>query len=88
MNFLEELYYGNLCPCSYCFYNTAEYTELLESAVNYEKILNDTLSESEVSILDQMTKAIDDMHSIESLDYFIGGWRLCAKFILDTFSEL
>lgn len=87
MNILEELYDGNLEPIQSCINETPETLKLSERIRNYETILQKHLSAKDFKTVEKIIDTTYQIQSIELTQCFIYSWRLCAKFIFDTFRE-
>ena len=97
MNILEEFYYGNVNPQEKFYKRESDFAtfvkivfdvrSLLEEKVileNEEK-LSAYLAGEEKHLFSQLMNAQSEIISIETRERFIEGWKLGAKFMVDTF---
>ena len=85
MNILEELYYGNISPYEKCYKRDSEYAALTKIIANNEEKLTVCLSGEEQHLFSQLMNAQNEILSTETRERFIEGWKLGARFMLDTF---
>ena len=83
--FIEELYYGNLEPQECCSELKNELNKKLSVLTEKEEELNSKLSGKEKDLFVTYTNTYNDFLTISMADSFISGFRLGAKFTLDTF---
>jgi len=84
-NIFEALYYGEIAPYEKCFAHSPEYVECAKNLSDSAAKLTACLNEEERALLDQLTNAEGDLSEFSILEYFAEGFRLGAKFMLDTF---
>lgn len=90
MSILEELYYGNISQDSLCFKEEGEseqYDECVKIECNVEEIFKNSLDDKNKYWFKRYIEAKDEILAIENKNHFINGWKLCARFMLDTFSS-
>ena len=85
MNILEEFYFGNVNPQEKRFKRESEYATFVKIISDNEEKLSAGLSNEEKSLLSRLMNAQSEITSIETCERFIEGWKLGAKFMLDTF---
>lgn len=85
MNILEELYYGNIDPHEKCFRHESEYAAFVRIAAANEEKLSEYLDGEAKHLFSQLMNAQNEIIEIESRECFIEGWKLGARFVLDTF---
>ncbi|MDF2632928.1 MAG: hypothetical protein K0Q85_1524 [Caproiciproducens sp.] len=85
MNILEQLYLGNINPCAKCFERGSKYAECIETVAENEKELYQLIGDSEKELLSQLVSAQIEILGFGETERFIEGFRLGAKFMLDTF---
>ena len=90
MNILEEFYRGNINPSEKFFEKGSEYAGLMQTFVDNEEKLVEYFkstpnTDKEEGYLSELIDSINGINSIGLEECFIDGWRLGAKFILDTF---
>lgn len=90
MNVLEELYHGNIRPNEKQFDRTSQYAKFCEILTENERRLTTFLkalpnAEEEQDLLSQMINAQAEVSGYSETERFIEGFRLGARFTLDTF---
>ena len=84
-NFIEEFYYGNIEPQARSIKQNMAVQKQMEILMMNEDFLTTTLSdENKKQFLDDVN-AWSIVNGEPNLDSFIMGFRLGAKFMLDTF---
>ena len=83
--FIEDFYYGNIEPQECCSELKCELRKKLNSLTEKEETLNSRLSGQEKDLFVTYTNTYNDFLTISMADSFISGFRLGAKFTLDTF---
>ncbi len=89
MSVLEELYYGNISDDSQDYKAEGEeeqYDECTKIQCDIEEIFKNRLEDKNKYLFERYIEAKDEILSIENKRHFINGWKLCARFIFDTFS--
>ncbi len=89
LNIIEELYYGNICPCQESFDQDSEYARFLSMILENEQKLTayfeqHSNTEDESHWFSTLTGAYSDVMEFNSKDHFMKGFQLGAKFMLDT----
>ena len=85
MNILEEFYYGNVNPQEKCFKHESEFATFVKIVSDNEEKLSAYLSGEEKHLFSQLMNAQSEILDTETRERFIEGWKLGARFILDTF---
>lgn len=85
MNILEEFYYGNFNPQEKFYKRESEYATFVKIVFDNEEKLTAYLGGEEQHLFFQLMNAQSEILDIESRERFIEGWKLGAKFMLDTF---
>lgn len=90
MNIIEELYHGNIHPNEKCFSHSSHYAKFLAIVSENEARLTEFLqalpnAEQEQHLLSQMMNAQSEINLFDAREKFMEGFRLGAKFMLDTF---
>ena len=90
MNILEELYYGNVRPSEKQFDPTSQYAKFFEILTDNERNLQAFLAslpdaENGQHMLSLMVNAQAEINGYSETERFIEGFRLGARFVLDTF---
>ena len=83
--FIEDFYYGNIEPQVCCFELKSELKKKSNSLTEKEETLNSRLSGGEKDLFVAYTSTYNDFLTVSIADSFISGFRLGAKFTLDTF---
>ena len=84
MNILEEFYYGSLNLQEKTFQPDSEYAGYIKIVAENEEKLAACMNTEERRLLSQLMDAQSEILAAETLDRFIEGWRLGARFMLDT----
>ena len=82
---IEDCYYGNIEPQECCSELKCELKKKLNSLTEKEETLNSRLSGEEKDLFVAYTNTYNDFLTGSIADSFISGFRLGAKFTLDTF---
>ena len=84
-NFIEELYYGNIDPQAggYCRQSPAK--KVSDSLNDLEEKLSDQLAGENKELFLRFCNAYAEFMGECELDTFITGFRLGARFMMDTF---
>lgn len=90
LNIIEELYYGNVNPNAKCFERNSEYARFLSMITeNEEKLITyfeqHSNTKDEYQWFTALTGAYSEIVDFYSLDRFIEGFQIGAKFMLDAF---
>ncbi len=90
MNILEELYHGNIRPSENRFNHPSKYVNVIKVLCDNEQKLTEFLkalpnAEKEQQMLSKMINAQSEISNFAEIEKFIEGFRLGAKFVLDTF---
>ena len=89
MNIIEELYHGNIYPCEKCFSRSSHYAKFVAIVSENEAKLTEFLqalpnAEQEQHLLSQLMNAQSEINLFEGREKFMEGFRLGARFMLDT----
>lgn len=84
---LEDLYFGNIEPYSKRIAPNSELQHLMKRAADCESQLAEQLNESGQKILDRLISVHHEINSITALEYFIMGFRLGARLIMECINE-
>ncbi len=84
MNIPEEFYYGNVNPQEQFYKRESEYAAFVKTVSDNEEKLRACLGDEEQRLLSQLMNAQSEIISIEARERFIEGWKLGAKFMIDT----
>jgi len=85
MNILEEFYYGNINPNEKCFKRQSEFATFVKIVSDNEEKLIAYLGGEEKHLFSQLMNAQSEILDTEARERFIEGWKLGARFMLDTF---
>ena len=83
--FIEDFYYGNIEPQECCSELKNKLKKKLNSLTEKEESLTSRLSGEEKDLFVAYTNTYNDFLTVSIADSFISGFRLGAKFTLDTF---
>ena len=83
--FIEEFYYGNIEPQETNKEFKAVLKKKLDSLTETEKELSEKLSNEEQELLERYIVENLDFLTTSVVDSFVKGFRVGAKFTLDTF---
>jgi len=84
-NILEELYYGNLSPCQRTVRPDSRVKKLMQKQSDLESNLNNSFTEEQRENFEQYLSVCADLLDANTLDNFITGFRLGARFMHETF---
>jgi len=88
-NILEELYYGNITPCDKCYSRDSEYAKCMKIISDHDEKLTAFLHENSnreaQDLFSQLMSTQDEVLCMGEQERFIEGFRLGARFMLDTF---
>ena len=84
MRVIEDLFYGNLCPCEKSLTRGSEYSQLLNLAVKNEEKLSALLSPQQKEMFEKVKECMTDMNNILEKEAFIDGFRLGVKLIAEA----
>ena len=84
MRIIEDLLYGNICPCEKHLTRGSEYSHLLELTVKNEEKLSVLLSPQQKEAYEKVKDCMADMNNILEKEAFIDGFRLGVKLIAES----
>lgn len=84
-NFIESFYFGELEPQRLSRQAGTSLHKATQVVSNYEELLTQRLNGEEQSLYLQSVNAWDRLMGISNADSFTSGFRLGARFALDTF---
>lgn len=84
MRMIEELFYGNICPCEKSLTRGSEYSHLLDLAVKTEEKLLEIISPQQKESFERFRECADDMNNILIKESFIDGFRLGVKLMVES----
>ncbi len=84
-SFIEELYYGNIDPQNSGFEEDEGVQRTMQTIRENEEFLADTLTGEEKKRFLDFADAWSAFNGEATLDGFVSGFRLGARFVLDTF---
>lgn len=85
MNIIEELFYGNINPNDQTFERGSHYGKAMETVDTVETSLTESLEGREKQQFLDMVNAYSDILGVTTVESFIKGFRIGARFVLDTF---
>ena len=83
--FIEDFYYGNIEPQECCSELKSELKKKLNFLTEKEELLTSRLNGKERDLFVTYVSTYNDFLTVSIADSFISGFRLGAKFTLDTF---
>lgn len=84
MNYIKELYYGNISPSAQKFVKGSEYAKQLKSNDDLRDQLKASVSSEDIKIVDVICENYSNLISISSEDNYGSGFRDGAKLMLDV----
>ncbi len=84
-NILEDLYYGNLTPCQRAVRPGSRVQKLAQKQSDLETKLNGSFTEDQRADFEQYLSVTADLLDANTLDNFITGFRLGARFAHEIF---
>ena len=84
-NILEDLYYGNLSPCQRAVHPGSRVQKLAQKQSDLESNLNNSFTKEQRADFEQYLSVTADLLDANTLDNFITGFRLGARFAHETF---
>ena len=84
-NILEELYYGNLSPSHRAIRPDSHVKKLMQKQSDLEAKLNGSFTEEQRASFGQYLSVSADLLDANTLDNFITGFRLGARFTHEIF---
>ena len=88
MRMIEELFYGNICPCEKSLTRGSEYSHLLDLAVKNEEKLSVLLSPQQKEMFEKVKDCMTDMNNILEKEAFIDGFRLGVKLVAEAVYDM
>ena len=80
-----QLCYGNINTHKKRVISNLEFKKHVKVIFENEEKLSKTLKDEEKYLFEQLLAAHEEVSSVELLEYFIEGWKLGSRFMLDTF---
>ena len=81
---LEELFYGNICPNTYCRSKDKETKELMGYVADHHDSLLSTLTDNQKEILEKFNDCYDELTDINEREIFIYAFRLGARIAIEV----
>ena len=85
MNFIEELYYGNLNPSEKRYDRDSQYAKALETFCKNEKILSEMLKGDALKRFNKLVDASDELSACTGTENFKMGFILGVQLMADCF---
>ena len=83
MNYIKDLYYGNISPSMQKFVKGSEYAKLLKLNDELRDQLKVSISSEDIKIVDVICENYSNLISISSEENYASGFRDGAKLMLD-----
>ena len=87
MNFIEELYYGNINPNEKKPNRNTQLSQAMELFSTNENELVEKLSKDEKELFNDMVNASDEISACTSVEYFKIGFILGVRMMIDCFKD-
>ena len=87
MNFIEELYYGNINPNEKKFCRDTQYEKAMETFCKGEKTLGEMLKGDTLKVFNNLMNASDEISACTSVENFKIGFILGVRMMVDCFKE-
>ncbi len=84
MNFIEELYYGNIQPNQKVYNRNFQYAKDIKRFCRFEDKLHELLKGKELDIFNNLVNTHDEITAAVSLENFKLGFRLGVQMICDS----
>lgn len=84
MNFIEDLYYGNINPCEKQFDRSTSFAKEMQKFCEIEKELCQILNGKPLHLVNELVNASGEIASITALENFKLGFRLGVQMICDS----
>ena len=84
MNFIEELYYGNINPNEKRYKKATPYDKALSIFTANEDKLKESLSGEHLKLFNELVNASDEISAISGVENFKIGFRLCVLMMCDS----
>lgn len=88
MRMIEELFYGNICPCGKSLTRGSEYSQLLNLAVKNEEKFSEVLSPQQKEMFEKVKECMTDMNNLLEKEAFVDGFRLGVKLIAEAVYDM
>lgn len=84
---LENLWYGNITPQEKKIHRGTAYDDAVSAMCKNGDKLETLLEGKEKETFEKFCDAQDEVHDLENLEYFIEGFRLGARLIMESFDD-
>ena len=84
MRLIEDLFYGNICPCEKHLTRGSEYLQLLNLAVKNEEKFSAILSPQQKEMFEKLKDCMTDMNNKLEKESFIDGFRLGVMLVAEA----
>ena len=84
MNFIEELYYGNINPNEKRYKKATPYDKALSISTANEDKLKEALSGENLKLFNELVNASDEISATSSVENFKIGFRLGVMMMCDS----
>lgn len=85
MDFIKDLFYGNLHPSARAFSSNSAYGKAISDAAECQEILKKALDDTQKLHFTTLINAQDEILYITAYESFLDGFLLGANFVKDTF---
>ncbi len=84
MDFIEELYYGNINPNEKRRNKGSRYAKAIDTVAENEEKLTAALSDDKLKMFIELVNAFDDVGAIDRVESFKIGFRLGIQMMCDS----
>ena len=81
---LEELWYGNISPNTFCHKQTKETKELMEYIATHYENLQSSLNEKQKEIFEKFNDCFYELADINEREIFVYAFKLGAKIAIES----
>ena len=85
---LEELFYGNICPNTYCRNHDKETKQLMGYIADHHDNLLSTLNDQQKELLEKFNDCYNELTDINECEIFSYAFKLGARLMLAVMSEV
>lgn len=87
MDFIEELYYGNILPFAKPVKNNPKYTKEIHKSCDIEEQLTKSLKDENLKKFTEFVKINNKISGINEVEFFKLGFTLGVRMMCDTMSN-
>ena len=87
VNFIEELYYGNICPNTDCRSHDKDTKQLIGYIADHHDNLLATLNEQQKEILEKFDDCYNELTDINEREIFLYAFKFGARIMLQILTD-